>query len=88
MVGGFVTTGFVVRVFAIDGTTGDTVHPVLPPPPPPPPPPPDDPPELPPLLFVTAENVAKVVKCFVQMMRSEPTVIIHSPSTGSASQVD
>jgi len=75
MVGGFVTTSFVTT-----GTTGVIDAP--------PPPPPHHPPQPPPPLFVVAENVAKVVKCFVQIARSEPTVIMHSPSTGRASQTD
>jgi hypothetical protein len=63
-------------------TTGVDTLPYPPPPPPHPPPPP------PPLLFVVAVNVAKVVKCFVQITRSLPTFILHSVSVGRASQID
>src|SRR3989344_7447999 len=33
------------------------------------------------VLFVVCEYVAKLVKCFVQMTKSEPTSILQSPST-------
>lgn len=54
--------------------------------PPPPPPHPHPPPPPPPLGggVTTEENVANVVKCFVQMTRSAPTVIIHAQSPGRA----